>query len=61
MRGIACVEKISSAPTGPLSAGDGVDAVDGISSVIVSLDLWNQRLPVVYLDERTCYNPQEQF
>ena len=33
-RGIACVGKTSSAPTGPLSAGDGVD---GMSSVTISL------------------------
>ena len=33
-RGIACVGKTSSAPTGPLSAGDGEE---GISSLATSL------------------------
>ena len=36
-RGIAYVGKTSSTPIGPLLAGDGVDGVDGMSPITVSL------------------------
>ena len=42
-RRIACVGKTSSAPTGPLSAGDGVD---GMSSITVSLALGMEAMEI---------------